>query len=144
MGRGCGMKWFNWFKKDINPPSLEVKTPVINRDFKYGDIIWHKGRKGEFELDFRELSGEAGVCFGKDSRAVVPYNELKPVVRCKAFQPDWNQAPKGATMWRMAGSGDCYWGLMADCGGYSTPVVCGEAPTFGYNGCYTKSFRRRP
>lgn len=143
------MKWFNWFKKK------DKKHKMYNCD----EVVYYRGRKWsvikgvsfngsnhqnltlEIVTEHKDFMGTQYIA---EQLTGIDNSMVKPVVRCKAFQPDWNQAPKGATMWRMAGSGDCYWGLMADCGGYSTPVVCGEAPTFGYNGCYTKSFRRRP
>lgn len=67
-----------------------------------------------------------------------------PDVLQDEFEVDWSQAPDDVTMWRMTGNGDCYWGVEADCGGYSIPVPSGLAPTFGYKGCYTKSLRKRP
>lgn len=68
------------------------------------------------------------------------------------FEPDWSQAPDGVTSWHMNENKSSYWvigsgvNLFEDQGKFLVEAWCVRkpAPSFGYQGNWKDSLRKRP
>lgn len=113
--------------KCIGNPNVSVKTnnEIIAFAWQYADAM-------QAEADKRNNKETCDKNIGLDSSVLKPSNSME-----LEWQPDWSQAPKGVEGWKANPEGTYSW--TSRNGGHVD-----SAPSFGYQGNWQESLRKRP
>ena len=142
----------------------EYAIALINSDCemqfdKFIQLCWNYADAMQAEADKRECKERTDVLLtkDKDGNCLHFHHEFghKKCMDCGAsleeWQPDWSQAPDVATHWTMRQDGKCLWWkgkpLFDGSCFYDAVGIChtvGYAPSFGYQGDWRNSLRKRP
>ena len=106
--------------------------------WKYADAMQAESDKREEEKALRDAESHKNFMDMLNQKEQNYHDELVSI-GLEGWQPDWSQAPEGAMEWRM---------LYADVFKWIIPIQFGEvvvdAPSFGYQGNWKDSLRKRP